>query len=103
MYTWKVRVNLGNGGNNMCPIRTLIPTTGVARGVSGSCPQTIFSISSHFLLCEATSQTKILLVTYSQTFVLPQIFVPPKDFGLATPLIPTVLDFQRRLSRGDES
>jgi len=62
----------------MCCIHSALHI-GVARGAQ------IFSISSHFVLWKAASQTKILLLAWSQTLWSPNF--SPKNFGLAAPLL----------------
>jgi len=41
-------------------------------GTKGPCPYKMFNISSRFVLSKATSQTKILLLALSQTFLPPE-------------------------------
>jgi len=56
------------------------------QGEPGAMPPHIFSISSHFVLWEAASQTKYCCSPKIKNFVPPKFFGPLQNFGLAAPL-----------------
>ena len=71
------------GGRQHCTPSTLHKVVmlriGVARKSQGGHAPPIFSLSSDFVLWEATSHTKLLLLAWTQTFCPLHIFVPPQN------------------------
>jgi len=74
-----------------CCLFSIVPfmmqIIGVSGEAQGTCSPQIFSISSHFVLLEALSETKYRCSHKIQNFVPPQLFLPPSNFELATPLM----------------